>query len=72
MIKEVPEGKLSGIKDAISTLLKYKTNPKVFLTLDDDSKVEIETMLVTIANTPLIGIKNLQFQGSQKRACRRK
>ncbi len=59
MIKEVPEGKFEGIKDAISALLKYKTNPKVFLTLDDESKIEVETMLVTIANTPVIGAKNL-------------
>lgn len=59
MIKEVPEGKYAGIKDAISALLKFETKPKVFLTLDDESKVEVETMLVTIANTPLIGLKNL-------------
>jgi diacylglycerol kinase (ATP) len=31
----------------------------VYLTLDDESKIEVETMLVTIANTPLIGLKNL-------------
>ena len=59
MIKEVPEGKFAGIKDAVATLLKYETKPKVFLTLDDESKIEVETMLVTIANTPLIGAKNL-------------
>jgi diacylglycerol kinase (ATP) len=59
MIKEVPEGKLSGIKEAVMTLVKFKSKPKVFLTLDDESKVEVETMLVTIANTPIIGAKNL-------------
>ncbi len=59
MISEVREGKLSGIKDAITTLLKYKTKPKVFLTLDDESKIEVETMLVTVANTPISGAKNL-------------
>jgi diacylglycerol kinase family enzyme len=31
----------------------------VYLTLDDESQIEVETMLVTIANTPLIGVKNL-------------
>jgi diacylglycerol kinase (ATP) len=31
----------------------------VNLTLDDDSKIEVETMLVTITNTPVTGIKNL-------------
>ncbi len=59
LIKEVPEGKLSGIKDAIATFLKFKSKPTVFLTLDDESKIEVETMLVTVANTPLIGAKNL-------------
>lgn len=58
-IKEVPEGKLGGIKDAITTLFKFKTKPTVYLTLDDESKIEVETMLVTVANTPLIGMKNL-------------
>jgi diacylglycerol kinase (ATP) len=59
MIKEVPEGKLSGIKDAVTTLLKFESKPTVFLTLDGESKIEVETMLVTVANTPLIGLKNL-------------
>jgi diacylglycerol kinase (ATP) len=59
MIKEVPEGKLSGIFGAITTFLNFKSKPKVFLTLDDESKIEVETMLVTVANTPLIGAKNL-------------
>jgi diacylglycerol kinase (ATP) len=59
MIKEVPEGKLAGIKDAVAALLKFKTKPKVFLTLDGESKIEVETMLVTVTNTPLIGAKNL-------------
>jgi diacylglycerol kinase (ATP) len=59
MIKEVPEGRLSGIKEAVATVFKFETNPTVFLTLDDESKIEVETMLVTITNTPLIGSKNL-------------
>jgi diacylglycerol kinase (ATP) len=59
MIKEVPEGKLSGIGKAVATLFKFETKPIVNLTLDDESKIEVETMLVTIANTPLIGAKNL-------------
>ncbi len=57
-IKEVPEGKLSGIKDAVGTLLKFDTKPTVYLTLDNESKIKVESMLVTIANTPLIGAKN--------------
>jgi diacylglycerol kinase (ATP) len=59
MISEVPEGKLGGIKDAVMSLIKYKTKPTVFLTLDDESKIEVETMLVTVANTPVTGLKNL-------------
>ena len=59
LIKEVPEGKLAGIKDGVMALLKFDTKPTVFLTLDDESKIEVETMLVTVVNTPLIGAKNL-------------
>lgn len=58
-LKDVPHGDLSSIKDAITTLLHTKPDPKVYLTLDDESKIEVETMLVTITNTPLIGAKNL-------------
>jgi diacylglycerol kinase (ATP) len=59
MIKEFPEGKLSGMKEAIMTLLKFDSKPTVFLTLDGESKIEVETMLVTVANTPITGAKNL-------------
>jgi diacylglycerol kinase (ATP) len=59
ILKEVPEGKLSGIKEAVTTLFKFEPKPIINLTLDDESKIEVETMLVTIANTPLIGAKNL-------------
>ena len=59
MISEVPEGKYLGIKKAMMTFLKFDSKPTVFLTLDDESKIEVETMLVTIANTPIIGLKNL-------------
>ncbi len=57
-LKNVPEGKYAGIKDAMKLLMNFDSNAKVFLTLDD-SRIEIETPLVTIANTPLIGLKNL-------------
>jgi diacylglycerol kinase (ATP) len=59
LVKEVPNGRFTGITDAVAAILKFKTKPKVFLTLDDESKIEVESMLVTIANTPLIGAKNL-------------
>ncbi len=58
-IKDIPHGDFSNIKDAILTFLRFKSNPKVFLTLEDESKIEVETMLVTVTNTPLIGVKNL-------------
>jgi diacylglycerol kinase (ATP) len=58
-IKDVPHGDLSNIKDAVLNFLQAKPNPKVFLTLDDESKIEVETMLVTVTNTPVIGAKNL-------------
>ena len=59
MVKDVPEGNFSGIKDAVKTLLKFDSKPTVFLTLDDESKIEVDTMLVTVTNTPIIGLKNL-------------
>lgn len=59
LISDVPQGKLWGIKNALMTILKYKSKPIVSLTLDDESKIEVETMLVTIANTPISGAKNL-------------
>jgi diacylglycerol kinase (ATP) len=58
-IKNVPEGDFSEIKEAISRLLQHEEHPKVWLTLDDESRLEVETMLVLIVNTPLIGLKNL-------------
>jgi diacylglycerol kinase (ATP) len=58
-VKDVPHGDLSNIKDAVMTLFHAKPDPKVFLTLDDESKIEVESMLVTVTNTPVIGAKNL-------------
>jgi diacylglycerol kinase (ATP) len=58
-VKDVPHGDLSNIKDAVMTFLHAKPDPKVFLTLDDESKIEIETMLVTVTNTPIIAAKNM-------------
>jgi diacylglycerol kinase (ATP) len=58
-VKKIPKGNLSRLTDAVSTLLKYESDPKITLTLDDESKVDVSTMLVTIANLPLIGAKNL-------------
>jgi YegS/Rv2252/BmrU family lipid kinase len=48
-------GKLAGIKASALTLIRHETRPKVFLTLDDESKIEVETMLVMVSNTPVFG-----------------
>src|SRR5512146_944835 len=52
-------GKLSGVKDAMMTLIRQDASPKVFLTLDDESKIEVESMLVMVSNTPAFGKKFL-------------
>jgi YegS/Rv2252/BmrU family lipid kinase len=59
IISDVPQGKLWGIKDALMTFLRFNPSPIVNLTLDDESKIEVKTMLVTVANTPISGVKNL-------------
>lgn len=52
-------GKLSGIKATAMTLIRQEAHPNVFLTLDNESKIEVETMLVMVSNTPVFG-KNFQ------------
>ena len=52
---KVASGKLSSIKDAALTFIHQETKPKVFLTLNDESKIEVETMLVMVSNTPVFG-----------------
>ncbi len=59
MIKNVPAGQYGKIKDALETLFKFNSTPTVYLTLDDQPEFAVETMLVTITNTPLIGLHNL-------------
>lgn len=49
------DGKLSKIKDVALTLLHQEPDPEVFLTLDDESKVKVKTMLVVISNAPMFG-----------------
>ncbi|MDR3573333.1 MAG: YegS/Rv2252/BmrU family lipid kinase [Anaerolineaceae bacterium] len=58
-VKEIPKGDLSSIKKAALTIMKHETKPTVFMELDDDSKIEIETMLVVLTNIPYIGLKFL-------------
>lgn len=53
--KKILKGELSKLKDAAETLIQHTDNSKVFLHLDEDSRVEVETMLVVVSNTPLFG-----------------
>ena len=52
---EVQEGKLSKLKDVALTLIHHEEEPEVFLTLDDESKIKVETMLVVVSNAPMFG-----------------
>src|SRR5512133_1650886 len=57
-------GKLSSIKTAAMTFIHQETRPKIFLTLDEESKVEVETMLVMVSNTPVFGKNFLVAPGA--------
>jgi len=52
---KVASGKLASIKVAALTFIHQEIRPKIFLTLDDESKIEVETMLVMVSNTPVFG-----------------
>ena len=58
-VEKIVKGRLSKLKDAVATLTHYETKPEIVLTLDEESKIKVTTMLVTVANTPLIASKNL-------------
>src|SRR6266508_4631416 len=49
------DGKLSNLKDIALTLINHQPDPKVYLTLDDESKIEVKTMLVVVSNAPMFG-----------------
>ncbi|MGE5073586.1 MAG: diacylglycerol/lipid kinase family protein [Anaerolineae bacterium] len=53
--KKILKGELSKLKDAADTLLAHETKSKIFMKMDDDSRVEVETMLVVVSNTPMFG-----------------
>ena len=52
---KVASGKLSSIKAIAMTFIHQENRPRVLLTLDGESKVEVETMLVMVSNTPVFG-----------------
>jgi diacylglycerol kinase family enzyme len=57
---KVAGGKLSSIKDTALTFFQHETSPDVFLTINGESKVKVNTMLVMVSNTPING-KNFLF-----------
>jgi len=52
---KLADGKLSKLKDVALTLIHQEPEPEVFLTLDDESKIKVKTMLVVISNAPMFG-----------------
>jgi diacylglycerol kinase (ATP) len=61
---KVADGKLSSIKDAAQTLIHQDTKPIFYLTMNDESKIEVETMLVVVSNTPVFGKNFLVAPGA--------
>jgi YegS/Rv2252/BmrU family lipid kinase len=52
---KLADGKLSKLKDVALTLIHQEPDPEVFLTLDDESKIKVKTMLVVVSNAPMFG-----------------
>ena len=52
---KVQDGQITKILSAARTLIQQTTTPVVYLTLDDESKIKVETMLVMVSNTPEFG-----------------
>ena len=52
---KLADGKLSKLKDVALTLIPQEPDPEVFLTLDDESKIKVKTMLVVVSNAPMFG-----------------
>lgn len=52
---KLQNGNLAKIKDVALTLIHQEPEPVVYLTLDDESKVKVKTMLVVVSNAPMFG-----------------
>ncbi len=52
---KLQNGNLAKIKDVALTLIHQEPEPEVFLTLDDESKIKVKTMLVVVSNAPMFG-----------------
>ena len=57
-IKKLHDGRLHGLRQAVQTFFRSEPKPTISLTFNNDSQVEFQTMLVTIANTPLTQLRN--------------
>ena len=56
--------KPAGVNANTLTLLHHENKPEVFLTLDNENKIEVETMLVMVSNTPVFGKNRLAAPGA--------
>jgi diacylglycerol kinase (ATP) len=52
---KLQNGNLAKLKDVALTLIHQEPEPTVFLTLDDESKIKVKTMLVVVSNAPMFG-----------------
>lgn len=52
---KLQNGNLAKLKDVALTLIHQEPDPVVYLTLDDESKIKINTMLVVVSNAPMFG-----------------
>ena len=55
----IQKGQVESIKGVITKFLKHDTHPTVRLTLDGESKIKVDTLLVTVSNTPTFGMNFL-------------
>lgn len=56
---EVQKGRLDNIKEVVTTFLQHETHPTVYLSIDGESKIKTESLLVTVSNTPAFGMNFL-------------
>ena len=52
---KLANGQLSKLKDVALTLIHLEPEADVFLTLDDESKIKVKTLLVVVSNAPMFG-----------------
>jgi diacylglycerol kinase (ATP) len=52
---DLQDGKLAKLKDVALSFLKEEKLSTVYLTLDDESKIKFDSILVVVSNTPFFG-----------------